>query len=109
MNKSFSFVKESVGNLSSDETLRILTYEVGDMNKLMHYMSRYPKDKIGYHGDLKSKVSCALSMLRMFIEQYQWNFDEIAEMGEQLYLERMQDIRKHGLQERLRKRDVGGE
>jgi hypothetical protein len=109
MNRDFSFVKESANNQDASETLRVLTYEVGDMNKVMHYRTRYSQEKMGYIGELRKATSQAISMLRMFCEQQKWDFEELADFGEKDYLDKMQDLRKHGLQERLKQRDAKGE
>jgi len=109
MNRDFSFVKESANEQSPNETLRVLTYEVGDMNKSVHYASRYSGVRNGYMVDLKKTTAQAISMLRMFVEQQNWDFEELASLGEEDYLEKMQDLRKYGLQERLKKREERGE
>jgi hypothetical protein len=98
MNNKFSFVKESANNQTLDETLRILTYEVGDMNKCLHYESHYPKERNAYQPELKKATSQSITMLRMFCEQRGWNFDELATFGEEDYLGKMDDLRKYGLQ-----------
>lgn len=102
----FSFVANSANEQTKDETLDVLIYEVaGDMNKLNHRSKRYPESRNAYLGDLKGETSDALSMLRMFIEQQGWDFYEITNLGESRYLERMDDIRKKGFQDRLRQRN----
>jgi hypothetical protein len=103
VNTDFSFVEESANNQTRDETLRVLTYEVGDMNKCLHYASRYPNERNGYLPELKKATTQAISMLRMFCEQSGWNFDDLASFGEDDYLDKMQDIRKYGFKDTLKK------
>ena len=105
----FSFVNESANNQTPDETLRVLTYEVGDMNKAVHYAARYPADRNAYQPELKNAAMQAISMLRMFCEQKGWKFDNLMRDGEINYLEKMDDIRRHGLVETLKKREDRGE
>ena len=110
MNKNFSFVKESVNEQTPRETLDVLIYEsAGDMNKALHYATRYPAVRNAHLVELKKAAAQAISMLRMFCEQQKWDFEELAEFGERDYLDKMQDLRKHGLQESLKKREVRGE
>ena len=110
MNNNFSFVKHSVNELTPRETLDILIYEsAGDMNKILHHMLRYPALRVAYLRELKIATAQAISMLRMFCEQQEWNFEDLAALGEQNYLERMQDLRMYGLQEKLKKREENGD
>ena len=110
MNKNFSFVKKSANDQTPRETLDVLIYEsAGDMNKAMHYASRYPSERNAHLAELRKATSQAISMLRMFCEQQKWDFEELAAFGEEDYLEKMQDLRKYGLQERLKKIDARGE
>lgn len=103
--RAFSFVEESINNQTPDETLNVLIYEVaGDMNKRRHYMSRYPEERNAYLGDQKGEASDALSMLRMYFEQMNWDIYEMAKLGEARYLDRMNDLRRHGIQSKLRRR-----
>jgi hypothetical protein len=104
--QEFSFVKKSANNQTSRETLDVFIYEVaGDMNKLLHRAERYPQERNAYLGDLRGETSDAFCMLRMFIEQQGWDVYEIASLGEQRYEERMDDIRRLGLKERLKRRN----
>lgn len=103
--REFDFVKQSATPQTSDETLDILIYETaGDMNKLRHRARRYPVERNAYLGDLKIESADALSMLRMYYQQMSWDLYEMARLGEEHYLERMQDIRLLGLMDKLKKR-----
>ena len=109
MNNNFSFIRESVNNQTVSETLSILSYETGDMHKCCVYSSRYPKDRNAYQPELKKATAQAISMLRMFCEQQKWDFEEVAAFGEHDYVDKMNDIRKCGLQEHLRQRELNGD
>lgn len=95
--ESFSFVGNSANEVTSSKVLRVLTYEVGDMNKLFSKAEDYPPERNAYLGDLRGETSDACSMLRMFCELQGWSFKEVMRFGEERYLERQDDMRKHGL------------
>jgi hypothetical protein len=101
--KNFSFVEESANNQTPERTLMIMVYELGKVieNYLKSQIYGVPQ---AYLGDLKLEASDLLSMYRMFIEQMDWPLEELMQIGETRYLERMADIRKHALQELLIKR-----
>ena len=90
----FSFVQSDVTNQTSDETLHVMTYELGHLVELHHKSKRYGPQ--GYLGDAKKEMADLISMCRMYCEQKGWNFDELMKSGEESYLERMEDLRKHG-------------
>jgi len=92
--QEFSFVKTSANEMTSERAVRILTYEVGDLNKILVHSELY--GNVGYLGDEKSAVSDVLSAVRTYIELKGWDEDEIRKLGEGRYLERQEDIRKHG-------------
>lgn len=50
-------------------------------------------------------VSHTLGMIGVFCSKMGWNYEELQILGEQRYLERMQDLRLHGLQEKVIVRD----
>lgn len=60
----FSFTDHAIGFQSKEQTLLILTYELG--------------------------------MARYYCEQKGWDFQALMQLGEEAYLERMEDIKKHG-------------
>ena len=102
--QEFSFLANSANKRTPGQTLRVLTYEVGKMNELFHKAEVYSAERNAHLGDMKSETSDANSMLRMWCEHNGWSRDEIDKLGEQRYLERMEDIRKHSLREVVRKR-----
>jgi hypothetical protein len=73
----------------------VLVYEVGDVVKRQHRGSRYGVE--GVYNDQKVELSDVISMVRMFVEQKGWSFQELLELGEEHYLERMQDLKKYGV------------
>ena len=91
---SFSFVENDVGNQTSDETLHVMTYNLGGLVEV-HHKSKRCGEK-GYVGLAKKQMSDLISMCRMYCEQKGWNFDELMRFGEEAYLERMEDLKKYG-------------
>ena len=94
---SFSFVEHDACIQTPDETLHIITYNLGGLIECHHKSKRYGPQ--GY-GDLaKKQMSDLISMCRMYCEQKGWSFEELMKLGEEGYLERMEDLRKYGIQE----------
>lgn len=102
----FSFVRNSANNQTPMETLRVLTYEVGDMNKAIHYAERYPEARNAYQPELRMAACQAFCMLRMFCEQQGWSVDDLFALGEENYMEKMQDIKRYGKPDGLKKESV---
>jgi len=94
---SFSFVENDVYNQTPDETLHVMTYELGALIECHHKAKRYGEQ--GYVGLAKKQMSDLISMCRMYCEQKGWDFRELMKFGEESYLECMEDLRKYGMQE----------
>ncbi len=94
----FSFIRNSANQQTRDETLLVATYELGSLIKCHHYMKRYGPQ--GYMPNAKGEMSDLISMLRMYSEQMEWNFSQLMKDGEERYMERMDDLRKHGKEEK---------
>lgn len=94
--ETFSFVQSDVTSQTSGETLHIMTYGLGKVVECYHKAKRY--GPIGYYceGNQKKEMADLISMCRMYCEQRGWDFDELVKLGEQAYLDRMEDLRKHG-------------
>ena len=91
---TFKFTERSVSQLTEDDILQIMTYELGDIVKGQHYSKVYgPK---GYELDQKQAFADLTSMIRMFCEQKGWNFEELMQVGEEHYKDRMKDIGEYG-------------
>jgi len=93
----FSFVENNVNNQTPEETLHVMTYELGSLVECHHKSKRYGEQ--GYVGLAKKGMSDLISMCRMYCEQKGWDYDELIKFGEEAYLERMEDLRKHGIKE----------
>lgn len=94
----FSFVQADVTDQTPDETLHVMTYELGRLVEHHHKGKRYGEQ--GYLGSAKKELAGLVSMCRMYCEQRGWDFDELMKLGEEDYLERMDDLRKHSIAER---------
>jgi hypothetical protein len=104
----FDFVKTSVNPQTVDETLMVATYELGKVIECHHYTKRYGIDSStliikGYKNHGKSEVADLISMIRMYCQQQDWNYEELVELGEERYKERMDDLKLKGLQDKLKK------
>jgi len=94
--EEFSFVQNDVCNQTLDETLHILTYELGRVVEYYHKSKRYGEEGFYCIENQKKEVSDLISMCRMYCEQRGWDFYKLMEFGEGCYLERMTDLKKHG-------------
>lgn len=93
----FSFVVNSVGPQTLEETLMMLTYELGKVIEYYHKAKRYGASGYYSEDNQKKEMSDLISMVRMYCEQRVWDFNELMRLGEQAYLERVDDIKKYGL------------
>jgi len=96
---SFSFVDNSVNEQTSEQTLLIMVYVLGKVIEYSHKARVY--GATGYYSDenQQKEMSDLISMYRMYCEQKGWNFEALMKLGEECYLERMEDLRKYGIWE----------
>jgi hypothetical protein len=59
----------------------------------------YPEEPYYCEANQKKEMADHISMCRMYCEQRGWSYSELEELGEEAYLERMEDIRKYGKKE----------
>jgi len=90
----FSFIEENTTNQTPDETLHVMTYELGGLVECHHKGKRYGEK--GYVELGKKEMADLISMCRYYCEQKGWDFDELMRLGEEAYLERMEDLKKYG-------------
>jgi len=95
--ENFSFVKNYTGEQAIDETLHIMTYELGKVIEYYHKSKRYGPTLYYGEGNQQKEMSDLISMCRMYCEQRGWKYDELMKFGEECYLERMEDLRSHGV------------
>ena len=97
----FSFVRNDVTNQTPDETLHVITYELGKVVESYHKSKRYGAAAYYSDANQQKEMSDLISMCRMYCEQRGWNFEELMKFGEEAYLERIDDLRKYGVKEGL--------
>lgn len=93
---SFSFVQSCANPQTPEQTLLILTYELGKVIEYYHKAKVY--GAAGYYcvENQQKEMADLISMCRMYCEQRGWDFYGLMKFGEVAYLERMEDIRKYG-------------
>jgi len=72
-------------------TARILSYEIGDIHKLMIYIERF--GSAGYVGDLKIAHADALTMISLLGEQLGYDLEEQRNVGLGRFKDRMQECK----------------
>ena len=97
MSEKFSFKKHAVGYQSMEQTLLILTYELGKLIEYNHKANIYGATAYYSDANQQKEMSDLISMARYYCEQKEWDFDQLKCLGEECYLERMEDIKKHGI------------
>ena len=91
---TFSFTQNDTTNQTSDETLHVMTYNLGGIVECHHKSKRYGER--GYVELAKKQMSDLISTCRYYCEQRGWNYEELQRYGEECYLERMEDLKKYG-------------
>ena len=79
---------------SSQRTLLVLFYEVGDIAKCLIYQESFPGLCKSYREEMKLTVADAITMLRLFCEQEKLSFDELALIGIERFKKRQEEIAK---------------
>ena len=88
------FVGQGV-NQPPELTARILTYEIGDIHKLMVYQERFGKS--GYIGETKIALADARTMLNLLSEQLGFeDLEELDDIGFERFVDRVCEVSKHG-------------
>ena len=97
LERAFSFAQNAAGPQSPEQTLLIMTYELGKVIEYRHKANCY--GATGYYSDenQQKEMSDMISMVRYYCEQRNWDFEELMTLGEDAYLDRMEDLRNHGI------------
>lgn len=74
-------------------TARVLSYEIGDIHKLLIYKERF--GSTGYLGDLKHACADTLAMIGLLSEQLGYNLAELKEIGLERFTDRMQEVKRN--------------
>lgn len=75
-------------------TARVLSYEIGDIHKLLIYKERF--GSTGYLGDLKMACADTLTMISLLSEQFEYDLGELKEIGLERFKYRMQESSSKG-------------
>ena len=80
---TFSFKEYAVGYQSPEQTLLILTYELGKLIEYNHKAKIY--GETGYYCDAnqQKEMSDLISMTRYYCEMNGWDFDKLKSFGEE--------------------------
>jgi hypothetical protein len=92
---NFSFIGKAINKQTVDDTLCLMFYEIGRIAQCHHYAKVYEKPQ-AYLGDSKKYMANLISMCRMYCEHQDWDYDELRILGEEAYIEKIADLRKHG-------------
>ena len=78
---------------SPEFTARILSYEVGDIHKLMIYAERFGSS--GYIGDLKVACADTITMISLLSEQLGYDLNELNFLGIERLKDRMKECKEN--------------
>ena len=96
----FSFKQRAVGDQSPERTLLILMYELGRLTEMHLKAGLYGTSGANaYYCDANQQKEMAdlISMSRYLCELKGWDYEKLKDYGEECYLERMEDLRKYGI------------
>jgi len=93
----FSFVETDVTKQTVAETLHVLTYTLGNVVECYHKAKRYGATAYYSEANQKKEMSDLVSMCRLYCEQRNWSYEALMELGEEAYLDRMEDLKEHGV------------
>jgi hypothetical protein len=72
-------------------TTKILTYEVGNINKIDCYIERF--GSAGYLGERRIEISDALTMICLLAEQYNLSIDDLKQEGFERFEHRIFEVK----------------
>ncbi|MDD5510503.1 MAG: hypothetical protein PHI12_06830 [Dehalococcoidales bacterium] len=93
----FSFIKNRAYDQTAEQTLLVLMSELGNVVEYHHKANIYGADAYYSDANQQKEMGDLISMARYFCEQKGWDYEKLKNEGESGYLERMEDIRKHGI------------
>lgn len=79
-------------NQPPEYTARILTYEIGDIHKIMIYTDRH--GRAGYVGEMKIALADSSAMLKLLTEQLGFEITEIEALGFERFGECQENLAK---------------
>jgi len=81
-------------NQTPERTASILVDEASAVHKGLLYKEVFPNDKSWYSLNIEAEMGDLIIMMELLCEQCHFNFAKLAELGEQRFKKRMEEIRK---------------
>ena len=85
-------LEEAIVEQTPEFTARVLSYEIGDIHKLLIYRERF--GSTGYLGDLQMACADAKTMVNLLSEQLGYNLEELKRLGLERFIYRMQEVKE---------------
>ena len=89
MTKLFDVVQEGHPGEKSIDTATILTYEVGDLMKMLVYSGLYPERKRAYMIEGKISMMDVITQCQIICDREGWDFNELKRIGSERAIERI--------------------
>ena len=80
---------------TAEDTLKVLTYEVGNLHKIDMYIKRF--GQAGYLGERKVELADAITMICLMIEQNGFSVEELTKVGFERFDHRMSEVKAKGI------------
>lgn len=77
------------------ETLNVLGYELGDLNKALTYMRFYPDYKVAYVGEGKAAMADLIAQAELICEMMGWDWEDLRALGDARFLNSDELDRRH--------------
>ena len=77
------------------ETLNVLGYEFGDLQKAMTYMRFYPDYAIAYKGEARAAIADMIAQLELICETLEFDWEEMRALGDERFLHSDELDRRH--------------
>ena len=77
------------------ETLNVLGYEFGDLQKALTYMRFYPDYRVAYIGEAKAAMADLLAQAELICETMGWDLEDLRVLGDARFLNSDELDRRH--------------
>ena len=77
------------------ETLNVLGYEFGDLQKAITYMRFYPDYRIAYTGEAKAAIADMYAQMELICEMMGWDRSDLEALGDARFLNSDELDRRH--------------
>ena len=79
------------------ETLNVLGYEFGDLQKALTYMRFYPEYEIAYRGECRVAIADMIAQLELICETLGMDWEDMRKLGDERFLHSDEIDRRHGI------------